>query len=112
MKIFLGLIFITILRTFVKLWLLPFYLLFIYFNTYYGAISLFVFVLGNGLYKYIEENKSLFEMSREEMALRDNPEVYPKMLLLQTFCMWGGVIGLIISIINLIKNIIHWNVIF
>ena len=64
------------------------------------------------VYKYIEENKSLFEMSREEMALRDNPEVYPKMLLLQTFCMWGGVIGLIISIINLIKNIIHWNVIF
>lgn len=107
----LGLLLVSIFRTFKKLWLIPFYILFIFFNTYQGAISLFVLILGFGLYKYIEKNKSLFEMSNEEMALRDNKTAYPIMLLLQMLCMWGGVIGFIISIVFFIKNIINWNII-
>jgi len=91
--------------------MIPIYIVFIYFNTYYGAVALFVLKLGSSLFTYIDENKSLFEMSREEMALRDNKTIYPIMLLLQTFCIWGGAIGLIISIVLLIKNIFSWNVI-
>lgn len=76
-------------------------IVFIIGKEYWGCLFVFLFVLGQKLFKFIDQSLRESEISMLNARLRENKNAYFLMLLTQSLFIWGGAIMSIIKAVQI-----------